>query len=209
MQFDTEFKKAISNLSSTEKDKLIFRLLKHDLVLANQLIFELLDDENVDEKRAKMQKRIIAEVKQMTDRFYSVGYLVMDLRYLSGEITQHVKITKDKFGEPYLNLIMLTEVLKKNTKALQAITKTKSHSFCIYIIARAFKIILLIKALNEDYFIEFKENLLLLGKLIANNDNLMDAAIHNGFDVNWLLQENIPNDIAKIHKSIRERGYLK
>ncbi len=209
MQFDPEFKKAISNLSSTEKDKLIFRLLKHDLALANQLIFELLDDENVDQKRIKMEKRIIAEVDRMTDRFYSVGYLVIDMRYLSGEITEHVKITKDKFGEPFLNLLMLVEVLKKNTLTIQATPKGKAHTFCIYVIARAFKILLLIKPLDEDYFIEFKDNLLLLGKLISNNERLMDVAIHNGFDVNWLLQEYIPDDIVKIHKTIREQGFLK
>jgi DNA-directed RNA polymerase subunit L len=58
-------KKAISNLSSTEKDKLIFRLLKHDLTLANQLVFELLDVENVEQKRAKMEKRVAAEVERM------------------------------------------------------------------------------------------------------------------------------------------------
>lgn len=42
MKFDPEFKKALSQLPSGEKDKLILRLLKHDLTLANRLAFELL-----------------------------------------------------------------------------------------------------------------------------------------------------------------------
>ena len=63
--------------------------------------------------------------------------------------------------------------------------------------------------MNEDYYIEFKDHLLLLGKLISNNERLMQTAMYNGFDVNWLLQEAIPEDIAKIHKSIREQGFLK
>ena len=37
--FSKEFKKAIQELSSTEKDKLIFRLLKRDLDLVNRLHF--------------------------------------------------------------------------------------------------------------------------------------------------------------------------
>lgn len=34
--FDKDFKIALQNLPSTEKDKLILRLLKKDLVLANR-----------------------------------------------------------------------------------------------------------------------------------------------------------------------------
>ena len=44
--FDKEFKTAIENLPSTEKDKLIFRLLKKDLDLVNRLYFELVDTES-------------------------------------------------------------------------------------------------------------------------------------------------------------------
>ena len=40
MTFDKDFKEAISHLPSSEKDKLILRLLKKDLVLANRLYFE-------------------------------------------------------------------------------------------------------------------------------------------------------------------------
>ena len=104
---------------------------------------------------------------------------------------------------------MLVGVLKKNSLVILSKPKGKTHTFCIYVIARAFKILLLIKQLNEDYYIEFKDHLLLLGKLISNNERLMQTAMYNGFDVNWLLQEAIPEDIAKIHKSIREQGFLK
>ena len=50
-----ELKEAITHLSSTEKDKLIFRLLKKDLALANRLLFELVSSETVEEKRKKIQ----------------------------------------------------------------------------------------------------------------------------------------------------------
>ena len=43
MKFSPEFKAAISDLPSAEKDKLIFRLLKKDENLANRIYFELLD----------------------------------------------------------------------------------------------------------------------------------------------------------------------
>lgn len=42
-KYSKEFKEAISRLPSTEKDKLIFRLLKHDMALENRLYFELVN----------------------------------------------------------------------------------------------------------------------------------------------------------------------
>ena len=41
MEFSKEFKAALSQFSSKEKDKLIFRLLKKDKLLSKKLYFEL------------------------------------------------------------------------------------------------------------------------------------------------------------------------
>lgn len=209
MKFDKKFKEAISHLESQEKDKLIFRLLKYDLNLANRLYFELLSTKTVDEKRAVIETRIKNKVIQMTDHFYSPGYLMMDLRDLSGEITEHVSITKDKFGEASLNLLMLNEVLRLNNKNIQNTTPGKSYKLCLYIIARAFKILILVKTLDEDYFTEFENKLNQLGEVLSQNSYLMNTAIKNGFDVNWLLHADIPDDIKEIHKTIRSQGFLK
>jgi len=48
-----------------------------------------------------------------------------------------------------------------------------------------------------------------LGALIIDNKFLMKEAIRNGFDVNWLLNAEIPEDISIIHKQIRAAGFLK
>ncbi|WP_445709821.1 hypothetical protein [Flavobacterium sp.] len=204
-----ELKKAISHLPSSEKDKLIFKLLKKDLMLANRLLFELVNTNSIEKERDKIKERIFSEVKRMTDRFYSVGYLHVDVRYLSGEISEYISITKDKFGDPFLNLIMINEVLKLNKANILNSTKGKTWKFCVSVIARAFKILLLIKKLDEDYFIEFKEGLINFGKLIMENKYLMDAAIKNGFEINWLLIPEIPDNLVEIHKNIREQGFLK
>jgi hypothetical protein len=37
----------------------------------------------------------------------------------------------------------------------------------------------------------------------------MDTSIFHGFDVNWLMMEEIPEDIEEIKKDLRKRGYLK
>ena len=207
--FSKEFKKAIQELPNSEKDKLIFRLLKRDLDLANRLYFELVDVETVEDKRAAFEIEMLRKINYFSDRYYSVGYLLQDTRFLSGDITNHVKITKDKFGEISLNLKMLNHLLTINNKRIETVTYSKAYTLCIYVIARAFKILLLIKAIDEDYFLDFKENLSTLGKLIYDNPFLMHTAIDNDLDVNWLILGEIPENIVTIHKEIRANGFLK
>ena len=207
--FSKEFKKAIQELPNSEKDKLIFRLLKRDLDLANRLYFELVDVETVEDKRAAFEIEMLRKINYFSERFYSVGYLLQDTRFLSGDITNHVKITKDKFGEISLNLKMLNHLLTINNKRIETVTYSKAYTLCIYVIARAFKILLLIKAMDEDYFLDFKENLSTLGKLIYDNPFLMHTAIDNDLDVNWLILGEIPENIVTIHKEIRANGFLK
>lgn len=209
MKFDSDFKEAISQLPSKEKDKLILRLLKQNPILADRLYFQLLSGDSVLDRRVKMEKRVMEEVKRMSDTFYSPGYLLVDMRYLSGEITEHVKITKDKYGEASLNLLMLNEVLRLNEKKLLDYKSSKAYTLGIYIIARTFKILLLIKALHEDFIVDFEDGLKSLSELIGNNPFLMGLAIDNGLDINWLYRSEIPEDIVSIHKELRENGYLR
>ena len=209
MTFPKEFKDAIQNLPSAEKDKLIFRLLKHDLNLANRLLFELVSTESVEDRRKKMQNEVTKEIKRTSDRFFTFGYILMDMRYLSGSITEHVRITKDKYGEICLNLQMLNEVLDLNKLNLLNSKPKDAYTFCIYIIARAFKIMILINALHEDYLMEFRNDLEKLGNHISETPLLMRTAINNGLEVNWLLQCEIPENILAIHKEIRANGFLK
>jgi len=208
MIFPKEFKEAISNLPSEEKDKLIFRLLKNDLALANQLHFKLVSNQTVEELREKVQNQLNILIERATNNYYSPGYLNMDIRDMSGRINEHVNITKDKYGEISLNLYMINRILEKNNKNILAASRSKSEKLCTAIIARAFKMLLLIKKMHEDYFMEFENNLRKLGMLIGSNDYLMKAAIYNGLDVNWLISGNIPNDIDLIHKKLRQNGRL-
>jgi len=209
MTFDPELKKALQLLPDDEKDKLILRLLKHDLHLANQLLFALVETETVQDKREKLKKRIIKRIELATEHYYSAGYLLMDVREISGEINEHVYITKDKWGEISLNCLMLRRLLELNNEHIGAETYGKAYTLCIYIVARIFKILMLIQKQHEDLHIEFKEEIETIGKLIGKNHFLMKIAIQNGLDVNWLIQFEIPKNIADIVKTLRENGLLK
>lgn len=209
MTFPKEFKEAIQNLPSAEKDKLIFRLLKKDLVLANQLLFELVDTDSVEQKRGLIEKELTRYLNKSMDRYYTIGVFLMEMRYASGKINDHVSITKDKVGEISLNIQLLTESIQ-HIKLHILNTKPKdAYTTCIYIIARAFKILLLIKSQHEDLHLEFREGVIKLGQLIGENGVLMRYAINNGLDVNWLISYEIPDNIVAIHKEIRANGFLK
>lgn len=209
MSFDPEFKKALQLLSDKEKDKLILRLLKHDMQLANRLRFELVDTDSVEDKREQVSKQIVKLIQLATNRYYSAGILLMDAREISGIINEHVSITKDKLGEISLNCLMLCLLLEQNNNRIASEPRDKSYTFCVYVIARVFKILMLIQKQHEDLHLEFRDDVETIGRLIGKNHSLMKTAIYNGLDVNWLIQFNIPQNIAGIHKELREQGFLK
>lgn len=204
-----ELKEAITHLSSTEKDKLIFRLLKKDVALANRLLFELVSTETVEEKRKKIEDSLSFEIDRAVKNFYSPGYLSMDVRYMSGMITEHVQITKDKFGDPYLNLYILNGLIPKLNKKLETYTPQNANKFYVPALARIFKILMNISKFHEDEQYEFRDNLYKLGESIIENPDFIKAAINNGLDINWLLNAEIPENIVQIHKNIRALGFLR
>jgi len=182
--------------------------LKKDKILAKRLYFEMVSPTNLEDKRSQMEESIKERTKLFEKEFYSVGYLNMDIRFLSGDITEHVKITKDKFGEASLNLLLLMEVLKHNNSHISKATPRKFIKIGVALIARAYKILVLIDKLDQDYLLELEENLKELGRLIGENPPLMNMAIFCGLDVNWFIRAEIPENISEIYKHVRAEGYL-
>ena len=209
MKFSQEFKEAVLHLSEKEKDKLLIRLLKKDQNLVNRLYFELIDDKTVDDHRLTMENRVEERAKEITNSAKSLNHLKMLTRYLSGEISEHVRITKDKFGEVSLNLLMLNLLLQHNKKLYKKSSARQAYKFNLYVIQRTFRSLILISKMHEDLYMEFEDDLNQLGNLIGDEPTLMDFAIQNGLDVNWLTQNQIPEDIAQYHKDLRAQGFLK
>lgn len=206
---DVEFKKALQELPEKEKDKLILRLLRRDMDLAEKLYFELVDTDSIEDKRRMMEITISKYIKRFSENYHSLDYIAVEMRSVSGKISHHVKITKDKFGEISLNLQMLNEVIEQNSFSLAHSKPQKSAKFYSYVIIRTFKILLLIKALHEDFLLDFKEDLERLGANISANKMLLKTANYNSLDVNWLIETEIPANIIQIHKEIKAAGFLK
>ncbi len=206
---DIEFKKALQELPEKEKDKLIFRLLRRDMDLAEKLHFELVDTDSIEDKRRNMETVVSNDIKRFSENFHSLDYIAIEMRRISGKISHHVKITKDKFGEISLNLQMLNEVIEQNAFSLTHSKPQKSTKFYNYVIVRAFKILLLINLLHEDFLLDFKDDLKKLGANISSNKMLLKTANFNSLEINWLLEAEIPENIAQIHKEIKAAGFLK
>ena len=206
---DIEFKKALQELPEKEKDKLIFRLLRRDMDLAEKLHFELVDTDSIEDKRRNMETIISNDIKRFSENFHSLDYIAIEMRRISGKISHHVKITKDKFGEISLNLQMLNEVIEQNTFSLTHSKPQKSIKFYNYVIVRAFKILLLINLLHEDFLLDFKDDLKKFGTNISSNKMLLKTANFNSLEINWLLEAEIPENILQIHKEIKAAGFLK
>jgi len=209
MKFSPEFKEAVLHLSEKEKDKLLIRLLKKDKNLVNRLYFELIDDKNVDDHRAVLEKRVFQRSNEISSYAKSLNQLKVLTGYLSGEISEHVRITKDKFGEISLNLLMLTTILKNTRRLFRKSNGFQAKKFCVYVVVRTFRTLVLIQKMHEDLLLEFEEPLAELGHLIAEEPLLMQTTILHGLDVNWLIQLDIPEDIADIQKQVKAQGFLK
>lgn len=203
MEYSKEFKLAISAFSAQEKDKLIIRLLKKDRILSYRLYFELIDPETADDKRTQLETLIKTEVSAATKRYGRTKYFLTHIRKISSKITEHVKITTDKFGEVSLNLLLITETLKNLPKS------GDHYKLYIYFLTKIIRALILTKKLETDYHLELREDFENVQKQILANKTLEEMTLHHGLFFAWFEPENIPDHIDMILKEIKSEGLLR
>lgn len=208
MEFSKEFKQALSEFSSKEKDKLIFRLLRKDKLLSKKLYFELIEEETTDDKRNTMESYLKERITNLSKHIGNPKYFLVLVRKLSGEITEHVKVTTDKFGDVFLNLFLVNTILEHNDK-LSRQRFDAVYKLYIYLINKIIKALIQIQKLDEDYWLEFDKILTDIDFQLHENLYLEKLCINNGLDFNWLKCENIPDHFELIVKDIRSQGFLK
>ena len=208
MEFSKEFKAALSQFSSKEKDKLIFRLLRKDKLLSKKLYFELIEEETTDDKRNKMESYLKERITDLSKHIGNPKYFLVLVRKLSGEITEHVKVTTDKFGDVFLNLFLVNTILEHNDK-LSRQRFDAVYKLYIYLINKIIKALIQIQKLDEDYWLEFDEILTDIDFQLHENLYLEKLCINNGLDFNWLKCENIPDHFELIVKNIKSEGFLR
>ncbi|KFE97716.1 deoxyuridine 5'-triphosphate nucleotidohydrolase [Chryseobacterium formosense] len=208
MEYSKEFKAALSQLSNIEKDRLIFRLLKKDKILSKKLYFELIDEETTDQKRDQMEEIVKEKVEYAAKYISNQKYFVVLIRKISAEITEHVKVTTDKFGDVSLNLFLINQILEYNDK-LSRQRFNDIYKLYLYIINKIVKALALTKKLDEDYWMEIDELLSTVHEKVTSNIYLEKLFINNGIDFNWFNVERIPDHFDLIIKDIKSQGFLK
>jgi hypothetical protein len=74
-----------------------FQIIKKDKLLSKKLYFELIDPETTDNKRDAMEEIVSEKVLLASKYISNQKYFLGIIRKISSEITEHVKVTTDKF----------------------------------------------------------------------------------------------------------------
>jgi hypothetical protein len=159
MAISKELKEAIVLMPVKEKDKLLLRLIGKNENLLKQLEFELLEEGETMESRREEVKAEIDKLYRLSA--YSSGYLMMDMRYVNARITEHVKVTKDKYGEVELTLKLLNDCFEKHLKWIEKYS-SKSDTLASYVAKRTEFVLNKVKKLHPDIQFEFEEGMNLL-----------------------------------------------
>jgi hypothetical protein len=98
----------LQTLTVEQKDKLLLKLFRKDPMLVEKLAFEFFQtDDDLPKRRRDIEHKIDAYLSEKYIHWDTPGELMMEMRSINGRITEHVKITKDKFGEVFLTALML------------------------------------------------------------------------------------------------------
>lgn len=153
---DPDLKRAIVRLPENEKDKLLLRLITKDALLLERLQFELIEHgQTVDERRMVIREFIDRTVRLKQD---SAGWIMMDMRTISGYITRHGKVTKDKYGEVELGMYMLNSFFEERPDQLRTYN-SRTDKCALYIAKRTDQILKKLLKLDPDYFVEFADDM--------------------------------------------------
>ena len=209
MEYSKEFKEALSNFSPKEKDKLIFRLLRKDKILSQKLYFELIEDKTADEKRQELEEHIGEKVEYFSKNISNPKYYLMLIRKLSAEITLHVKVTSDKFGEVYLQLFLVNKILRSYRDRLERQSFEQNYKLYMYLINKIYRSLILTLKLDEDYHLDINAILQETLEPLVENGEMVRLCINNGLDFNFFQTEKIPEDIAAQVRELKSEGFLR
>lgn len=146
----------ILELPQKEKDKLLLRLVAKDDLLVKKFQFELLEAGDTIQERRDGILNAIEQLYRIEG--YSAGYLMMDMRAVSGAITEHFKVTKDKYGEIELTLELLVQCFEKQLRWIERYN-SKTDTLANYVAKRTDSIYKKLIKLHPDIQFDFYEKM--------------------------------------------------
>lgn len=188
VKLSDELKEAIADMPSKEKNRLLWRLIAKDDLLVDKLTFQLLSskEQTAEDARYQMMQAILKELEEYQNHYYSPGYLLLQIRSISGRITRHVKVTKDKYGEIALNFLMLNQSLRLFGARVNSAKSHKQRTLADYVLKRARKLINMVGSQHEDIALDFEEDMMELGGHIESIPIMRNTAHHHQVDLEKL-----------------------
>ena len=147
-----DLKRAITYLADKEKDKLLLKLIGKDPLLTEKLEYELVENKSTLTQRRQLILDLIDRMTRISQD--SAGWMMMDMRTISGYITRHVKVTKDTYGEIELTIHMLNGFYSHHADLLQRLG-SRTEKCAIYVAKRTDAILKKLNKLDPDYYLEF------------------------------------------------------
>lgn len=203
MKFTNEFKVALSQLPSKEKDRLLWQLIKRDKLLAQRLEYELLAPYNAIDKRELLAQRIKLVIPTYINGRKRLSTVLSQIRSFSGDITRHVYITKDRVGEITLNFILLRMALLIFENEWYALRGRINQKYMSYLTNKLYRTCMLVLKLHQDFYIEIEDDAHELGEAIKESPAFADYLQEHNFSVNWLLELDIPDNLDAIYKAVK------
>ncbi len=187
-----EQKAMLLALPIKEKDKLLLRLIAKDPMLVEQLSFQHLEAATpaataaaTDDRAAEVREYIAAAL----DKAYGIspGELMMQLRYVSGQITKHVRVTKDKLGEVQLWVEAMYTALDHHLRRMQKRYSSSDRwdKFAEYIVKRLVTVMNKASKLHPDLWLEFQPQLNEVLIVIHDTPQLRGSAERHGLPRRW------------------------
>ena len=207
--FNAEFKAALALLPSKEKDKLLWRLIKRDELLARRLEYELLAPYDAVDKRDELAALIQDRIIAMAGRGERLSAILSQFRSFSGDITRHVYVTKDKVGEITLNFILLQQAMRLLNNTSYMFGGRAVQKYIVYMLNKLYRTCMLVHKLHIDYHLELEDDAQKLGEIMQANLDLMKYVKHHKFNIDWLIDFDIPEDLDEHYKAIRQEGLLR
>jgi hypothetical protein len=146
-------------LTPEQKDKLLLKLFRKDPLLVEKLAYEFFEDtSDLEKRRADIKDKIDKYITQKYVVWDTPGELMMELRSINGRITEHVKITKDKYGEVELTILLLNTAFERFWKMLHD-KQGRADTYSEYVLKRTQNLLKVLGKLHEDHYMDFAEDL--------------------------------------------------
>jgi len=159
-KLENDLKQAIVEMPAKEKDRLLLRLIAKDSLLTAKLRHQLLEDDS-DMLAARTELLEAIENTFAREGFanwtHTPGLVMMVMRDFSGDITRHVKITKDKYGEIMLLTQLINSPFSKQRKLLMS-KQRRGEKFATYACRKAQIVLSKLEKFEPDYYLDFEKD---------------------------------------------------